>query len=258
MIKHLKELQISFFQAPEHKKIKPYHVLKNMEYLELITGGHTLFSGPDGKNTRYERGTLFWHRGGENTIYRYHGDDPYSCYVFRFIIEGKTEKKPRITIPAQTESLLAFASDMFRLYHSGEQENPYFCEMVYHTFLWYALGPQRQPGQHYPDSLKTAIAFMETNLDSPLHLSEIADVAGISQPYLFSVFKRYLQKSPHSYLLELRISRAKQLLASGDLPIKEIAEICGFESLEVFYRQFGTLTGTTPAAYRKTFHLREL
>ena len=94
---------------------------------------------------------------------------------------------------------------------------------------------------------------MENYLDNNLHLEEISEVAGISQPYLFSIFKRYLSMSPHQYLLRLRISRAKQLLAAGECTIKEVASDCGFESLEVFYRQFTRNEGTTPAAYRKRF-----
>ena len=248
-----KMYMIGFFRAPANEKIKPGKAQPNMEYLELVSGGHTLFSGPDGKNTLYGRGSLFWHREGEHTIHRYRGDDPYSCYVFKFEVEKGLRPCPRVTIPQQTERLLAFAEDAFRRYHAGEQNNPLFCAMVYSTLLWYAKGPQRNPGEHYPDSLKLALDFMENHLDSNLHLDEISEVAGISQPYLFSIFKRYLKVSPHQYLLSLRISRAKQLLAAGEATIKEVASDCGFESLEVFYRQFMKQEGSTPAAYRKRF-----
>lgn len=254
MLKHLKKLEmISFFKAPANEKINPGKASENMEYLELVSGGHTLFSGPDGKNTLYGRGSLFWHRAGEHTIHRYHGDDPYSCYVFKFEVENGKRLCPRVTIPLQTEHLMGFAEDVFRRYHAGEQENPIFCAMVYSTLLWYAQGPQRNPGERYPDSLKIALEFMQNHFDSNLHLEEISEVSGISQPYLFSLFKRYLKVSPHQYLLSLRITRAKQLLAAGEIPIKEIVSDCGFESAEVFYRQFSRTEGTTPAAYRKRF-----
>ncbi|MBR2440765.1 MAG: helix-turn-helix transcriptional regulator [Lentisphaeria bacterium] len=254
MLSHLKKMNmIGFFKAPANEKINPGKALENMEYLELVSGGHTLFSGPDGKNTLYGRGSLFWHKAGENTIYRYHGDDPYSCYVFQFEVAKEKRPCPRVTVPLHTEQLMGFAEDVFRRYHAGEQENMFFGAMVYSTLLWYACGPQRNPGERYPDSLKFALDFMQNHFDSCLHLDEIAAAAGISQPYLFSVFKRYLKVSPHQYLLSLRISRAKQLLASGESAIKEIASDCGFESLEVFYRQFMKQESSTPAAYRKRF-----
>ena len=241
------------FHAPKNKQINPLTIQCGMEYLEIVTDGHTLFHERNKKDMEYGRGTIFWHVRGEHTIHRFHGDDPYSCYVFRFLTKGGTRPCSRVTIPLHTERLIGFAEDSFRLYHSGERGNPAFCAMVYSTLAWYALGPQREPGEQYPESLKTALAFLESCVGENLRLREVADAAGISQPHLFAVFRRYLKKSPHQYLLEMRISRAKQMLAGGGNPIKEIAADCGFESLEVFYRQFSRHTGTSPAAYRRRF-----
>ena len=81
----------------------------------------------------------------------------------------------------------------------------------------------------------------------------MADFAGISRPYLFKLFKEELRTSPHQYLLKLRLNMAKRLLAGENFSIKEIAAECGFESLEVFYRQFKASTQTTPADYRKQY-----
>ena len=157
MQQHLKKLvMISFFKAPAHEKLRPAYTSENLEYLELVTGGHTLFSGPDGKNTLYGRGSLFWHKEGEHTIYRYHEDDPYSCYVFKFEVDKGKRPCPRVTIPQQTELLLGFAEDVFRRYHAGEQKNPFFGAMVYSTLLWHANGPQHNPGEQ-----PLAIIFMK-------------------------------------------------------------------------------------------------
>ena len=52
MLSSLKKMyMISFIKAPANEKIKPSQAQPNMEYLELVSGGHTLFSGPDGKDT---------------------------------------------------------------------------------------------------------------------------------------------------------------------------------------------------------------
>jgi transcriptional regulator GlxA family with amidase domain len=59
--------------------------------------------------------------------------------------------------------------------------------------------------------------------------------------------------TPHGYLQERRIVRARQLLETGTLPIKEIAELCGFENIEVFYRSFKKSAGMPPAVYRRQF-----
>ena len=254
MSEKVKQLEtVGLYHAPKNARIKPFVIPADFEYLELIVSGHTFFRRENGPETEYGRGTLFWHTGGEHTVYRYREDDPYSCYVFKFGSPGGNRPCGRVSTPLRTERLIGFAEDAFRLYHSGEQDNPAFCMMVYSTLAWYASGPQRTPGEQYPAVLKTALSFLESCIGEKVHLDEAASAAGISQPHLFYLFRRYLGKSPHQYLLEMRISQAKQMLAGGENPIKEIAADCGFESLEVFYRQFARSEGTTPAAYRKRF-----
>ena len=255
----LKELMgVSLYHAPRDTVITSVRVAPETEYLELLTAGHTFFEGPDGHGREYGRGTLFWHMPAERTICRYRGDDPYSCYVFRFRVVGGGRPCPRITIPFHTERLIGFAEDAFRQYHSGEQGNAAFCAMVYATLLWYAQGSQREPDEPYPDSLKAALAFMESRVADKLSVAGIAAAAGISPSHLFPVFRRWLKRSPYQVLLEMRISRAKQLLAGGEMPIKEIAAECGFDSLEVFYHRFVGSEGTAPGAYRRRFAPRNL
>ena len=84
-----------------------------------------------------------------------------------------------------------------------------------------------------------------------MSIEEMARCAGISSSRLFALFQKYLKTSPHQYLLERKISMAKELLVSRqDIPIKQISEMCGFLSLEVFYRRFKEHCGKTPAEFR--------
>lgn len=55
-----------------------------------------------------------------------------------------------------------------------------------------------------------------------------------------------MKTTPYHYILQQRIGKAKLLLSGGLTPIKEIALLCGFDSLEVFYRQFKKETNLTP------------
>jgi AraC-like DNA-binding protein len=63
-------------------------------------------------------------------------------------------------------------------------------------------------------------------------------------------FRQEFQQTPHRYLQERRIERAKQLLAAGDLPVTEVCFEVGFESLGSSITLFHRLVGQPPARYR--------
>ena len=57
------------------------------------------------------------------------------------------------------------------------------------------------------------------------------------------------------YLQKKRVEHAGRLLMTTALPIKDIAERCGFASIEVFYRVFRKYRGTTPGNYREVYNI---
>jgi transcriptional regulator GlxA family with amidase domain len=73
----------------------------------------------------------------------------------------------------------------------------------------------------------------------------------VSAPHLARIFRREAGRTVGEYLLFLRITRARELLATTDCPTLDVAANCGFESVEHFYRIFRRLTGMTPRTYRK-------
>lgn len=98
--------------------------------------------------------------------------------------------------------------------------------------------------------LEAVHAFIEDHMEDSLSIDDLAETAGLSPIHFARQFKRSTGKSPHQYLIEMRVGRARHLLA-GDLPIAEIAFRCGFSHQEHLTRLFGRQQGTTPAAYRR-------
>ena len=113
------------------------------------------------------------------------------------------------------------------------------------------LGPQALTQRALPRPVTLALAYLGKHIASDVHIVDVAEAAGVSNDYLHALFRQHLASTPHQELLRLRIARAKQLLAGSTLSIKQIASECGFNSTEVFYRQFANHANTTPALYRE-------
>lgn len=96
-----------------------------------------------------------------------------------------------------------------------------------------------------------ALAWLEDRLCDPeLKLSDLAREAGLSQAGLRARFKTETGFTPHEYLLQCRIERAKARLAAGEGAITAIATELGFSSSQYFATVFGRCVGMTPRAYR--------
>ncbi|MEK7412977.1 MAG: AraC family transcriptional regulator [Planctomycetota bacterium] len=83
-------------------------------------------------------------------------------------------------------------------------------------------------------------------------VSEAAHALRISPDRLRQVFRKAFGISPLNYLMQRRLDRARDLLASSGLPIQEIAETCGMPDAFYFARFFRRATGVTPTAWRQT------
>jgi AraC family transcriptional regulator len=93
--------------------------------------------------------------------------------------------------------------------------------------------------------------FIEENLHRNLDLEELAAQAGYSRGHFLKMFRTTTGTSPHQYLVQRRVERAKALLNAGKLPLTEIAMTCGFSSQSHFSAEFRRRVGTSPARYRR-------
>jgi len=98
--------------------------------------------------------------------------------------------------------------------------------------------------------LRRAIEFMHDNYAGGLSLEEIASAAYLSEYHFARLFKEIIGVTPHVYLANLRLERARKLLAETELPISEVAALVGYHSQSHFTKIFKSITGTTPRAYR--------
>lgn len=94
-----------------------------------------------------------------------------------------------------------------------------------------------------------AVDYIKKNLHQKLSIDSIAKMAYVSKSNFFKMFKDELGTSPNEFILQERINRAKELLASQN-SIKETAYQTGFSDTNYFTRVFKQLVGVTPKSYQ--------
>ena len=103
------------------------------------------------------------------------------------------------------------------------------------------------------DSLMNlAITLMKSSFVTGKSLSEIGEATGLSYVHFIRRFKNFTGVSPGEYMKRLRIGRAKDLLSGTNLLIKDIAQLCGFESEYYFSNYFRKNAGLSPTDFRNT------
>jgi AraC family transcriptional regulator, glycine betaine-responsive activator len=100
-------------------------------------------------------------------------------------------------------------------------------------------------GARHP-KLVSIIEKMEENLEDPLSPSLLAKQAGLSTRQLERLFRRYLDRSPKRYYLELRLKKARSLLLQTDMSVINVALACGFSSPSHFSKCYRAFYGRTP------------
>ena len=92
--------------------------------------------------------------------------------------------------------------------------------------------------------------FMDENFQDDIDLDSIADEAFFSKFHFIRLFKMVYGKTPHQYLISVRIEKARLLLQS-DMRIADICFAVGFDSISSFTGLFKRMTSTTPSFYQK-------
>ena len=126
--------------------------------------------------------------------------------------------------------------------------------------IFFALLKHHNPVTENSQYVSQAVSYVNFTTDyikSHLHISlsvnDITKLLGISQPYLYRIFREQLGKSPKEYITECKLNHAQKLIAETTMSITEIAASAGFQDVLTFSRFFKTKTGIAPSEYRQKF-----
>lgn len=99
--------------------------------------------------------------------------------------------------------------------------------------------------------------YIQNHYAESIDLSVLLDIAHMSKAYYMRLFRQYIGTTPYSYILSLRITKAKEYLEVTDLTIHEIALKTGFSDDASFSTRFSAMAGISPLKYRQTAITRQ-
>jgi AraC-like DNA-binding protein len=98
---------------------------------------------------------------------------------------------------------------------------------------------------------KRAKELLQANLEGDLPLAQLAAECQLSTSHFSRAFRQTTGLAPHQWLMDQRVARAKDLLQTSQLPLAELAQVCGFADQAHFTRVFKQRVGASPGAWRR-------
>lgn len=150
-----------------------------------------------------------------------------------------------------------FIDTYYKIFDLVKKEEPGFQQIasaLVIKLLGYIVAFKKQrnfSGKQIEKIIQKARFQMRDNISEEINLQQLAAENNIGYSYFRKMFKEYTGISPRQYHLELKIMRAKELLLSTDMNIKQICFELGFESSHYFSRFFKQKVGVSPRELKK-------
>ena len=237
-------------------------ILPEYQLLYIIEG-QGVFHSQTMAEAPLKEGDFFMLFPGE--WHSYHPTGPTGWKKFWIGFQGRNvDDRVRAGFLAPTKPIyhVGFHDSIVRLYRSAYDaavaEEAYAQQLmagiVNHLIgLMYALERNielKSRNQSHVDLMNRARLRIREELESPLTIQQVADDLGMSYSNFRKLFKEYTGLSPATYQQDLRLQRAKELLTTTSLSIKEIAYRLNFDSPDYFSSKFKIKTGRKPSDLR--------
>lgn len=102
-------------------------------------------------------------------------------------------------------------------------------------------------------TLSKSVRYIGANYSADIRIAELAELEHLSVSRYNYLFKEQMGMPPTKFILRLRMSSAKELLSSTDLPVNQIGIMCGYNDPHFFSKTFKNFFGVSPVEYRKGF-----
>ena len=178
-------------------------------------------------------------------------------------LDSELEHRPNAELRLQVNFLDPAARQLMTLLLADVDEGS-TTEKLYRESLAQALAirilsfgrrtkpPSKNGSYRLPGHLLRRVIDRMRCFDCDLSLEALANESGYSRVHFVRMFKAATGHSPHNYLLNLKLERARELLKNPATALIDVALECGFASHSHMSRIFHKIVGVTPSAYRRS------
>ena len=244
----IREITHACYVAPNMGKLR--HFDRPSHGLALNLGGDKEYLFSDGTVVFVKENSLIYLPKG--STYYVKTNVPGGCYAINFQISEDVSFSPfSVSIKASSEFLHYFKSAK-KQWESKNAGYKMHCKAELYSIIG---GMQLEYHSTYiPKSRFTlidpAVNYINENYTKELlNISHLSGLCGITPEYFRRIFKERFGNSPVSYINDLKLTRAGELLSSGMYSVNEAAQLSGYTDLSHFSREFKKSFGISPSEY---------
>ncbi len=254
-------MQISKYVLANDSHVEEWRELNEYQLL-YITEGKGVFTSTHQQETELNEGDMFLLFPGEWHTYHPDPETGWKSYWIGFKWKNIDERVGlRFLLREKPIYHIGFSSVIVQLYESAyataTAEEAYSQQLlagiVNHLIgMMYSLERNIELNKNHAhvDMVNRARLRIREALESSLTIQQVAEELGVSYSNFRKLFKEYTGLSPAAYQQDLKLQRAKELLKTTNLSIKEIAYRLNFDSPDYFSAKFKIKTGRKPSEMR--------
>ncbi len=207
--------------------------------------GSWLFSS-DAAQVVVDAGTLVVGNPGDDFVCRHPADRKIKAFAAR-LLPGAVDGDVALFLKRTIDSLAIGRLFLRALRAAGDDDFDSIIFTIFSEASARSLYPHNVASRLRTERAKR---FIEAHAFEPVTLTDLANELSLSPFTLIRQFRSVTGKTPHAYLLEVRLDAAKQLLKRSGAPVESIAKSVGFDDSAYFARFFKNRTGVTPSRFR--------
>ena len=245
------ELIIKAFEGGHKNYLEPKFIPfcrpRRCDAFVYILSGSCIYVFNDGRSFVAEAGNVIYLSGG--AVYEMTVRERYDFICVNFFFDSKEPRKSDLFSSKDKETLENLFYRTWRIQAGGSL--PIKMSLVYRIYgEMIALRTTSYASTQHKALIEETASIITDSACDDISVSALARQAGMSEVYFRRLFRKVMGTSPARFMIDCRVSHAKELLFEDYLTLEEISERCGFSSLSYFCRVFKASTGMTPGEFR--------